>query len=95
MTLELRGYVSLPPHEQGGFDHADVHPPRRRLYVAIGQPGVVQVVNTQTMALAEEVQTEEGAHTLTFDESRQRLYVFLPRSGRAAIYAEVPGAQTP
>jgi hypothetical protein len=44
--------------------------------------------------MAETVPTEEGAHTLTFDESRQRLYVFLPRSGRAAIYAEVPDVHT-
>jgi DNA-binding beta-propeller fold protein YncE len=71
-----------------------LNPARHRLYVAIGQPGVVQVVNTQTLTMAETVPTEEGAHTLTFDESRQRLYVFLPRSGRAAIYAEVPDEQT-
>ncbi len=129
MTLELRDTIALPPHERGGFDHADVHPPSGRvfvahtalgqveildgavgthagtvpdcpeasgmLYVAIGQPGVVHVVNTQTLTMAETVPTEEGAHTLTFDESRQRLYVFLPRSGRAALYAEVPDEQTP
>jgi len=70
-----------------------LNPSRQRLYVAIGQPGVVQVVNTQTMTLVETVPTEDGAHTLTFDESRQRLYVFLPRSGCAAIYAEAPDEQ--
>ena len=72
-----------------------LNPSRQRLYVAIGQPGTVQVINTRTMTMDETVPTEEGAHTLTFDESRQRLYVFLPRSGRAAIYAEAPDAQTP
>jgi DNA-binding beta-propeller fold protein YncE len=71
-----------------------LNPPRQRLYVAIGQPGVVQVVDTQSLTTVETVRTEEGAHTLTFDEARQRLYVFLPRSGRAAIYAEVPDEQT-
>jgi len=62
---------------------------RQRLYIAMGAPGVVQVLDTQTMTLVEEIATEDGAHTLTFDEDRQRLYVFLPRSGRAAVYDEV------
>ncbi len=62
--------------------------PRQRLYIAMGAPGVVQVLDTQTMTLVEEIATEDGAHTLTFDEDRQRLYVFLPRSCRAAVYEE-------
>ena len=62
---------------------------RQRLYIAIGSPGVVQVLDTRTMTLVEEIATEDGAHTLTFDEDWQRLYVFLPRSGRASVYDEV------
>lgn len=62
---------------------------RQRLYIAMGAPGVVQVLDTQAMTVVEEIGTEDGAHTLTFDEDRQRLYVFLPRSGRAAVYDEV------
>ncbi|MCF8567423.1 hypothetical protein LLE49_22140 [Alicyclobacillus tolerans] len=59
-----------------------------RLYVGIGDPGCVQVVDTTTFAVAETIVTEMGAHTLTFDELRQRLYVFLPNSSRAVVYAE-------
>jgi DNA-binding beta-propeller fold protein YncE len=59
-----------------------------RLYCAIAKPGVIDVIDTKTMALTEEVHTEEGAHTLAFDNVRQRLYVFLPKSCRAAIYEE-------
>jgi len=62
---------------------------RQRLYIAMGSPGVVQVLDTRTMTLVEAVKTEEGAHTLTFDEDRQRLYIFLPRSGRAVLYDEM------
>lgn len=62
---------------------------RQRLYIALGLPGLVQVLDTRAMILVEEIATEEGAHTLTFDEDRQRLYVFLPRSSRAAVYDEV------
>jgi len=61
---------------------------RHRLYCAIAKPGVIDVIDTKTMALTEEVHTEEGAHTLAFDNVRQRLYVFLPKSCRAAIYEE-------
>ena len=35
MTLRLHCYVELPEHRgSGGFDHADVHAPSDRLYVA-------------------------------------------------------------
>jgi DNA-binding beta-propeller fold protein YncE len=61
---------------------------RERLYVAIEDPGVIASVNMRTMTVGEEVKTELGAHTTAFDDARQRLYVFLPISCRAAIYEE-------
>lgn len=61
---------------------------RRRLYVAIGKPGVVEVVDTHALAVVEQVRTEEGVHTTAFDPVRQRLYAFLPRSCRVAVYVE-------
>lgn len=61
---------------------------RRRLYVAIGEPGCVQAVDLDTYGIVEEIVTEQGAHTLTFDERRQRLYVFLPKTGQASVYEE-------
>lgn len=61
---------------------------RSRLYVAIGQPGVLDVVDTREMARVQEVVTEVGAHTTAFDSARQRLYVFLPTSCQAAVYEE-------
>ncbi len=62
---------------------------RHLLYVAIGQPGSIDVVDCQHMLLKERVTTEQGAHTTAFDARRQRLYVFLPTSCRAAVYEEV------
>ncbi len=58
-----------------------------RLYVAIQDPGVIDVVNTETMTVEEQIATEVGAHTTAFDAQRQRLYVFLP-SCRVAMYEE-------
>ncbi len=64
------------------------HPAARRLYVAIGRPGLVQVIDTDALALTQEVATEEGAHTTAFDPVRSLLYVFLPQSGQAAMYRQ-------
>ncbi len=61
---------------------------RQRLYCAIGRPGVIEVIDTEKLIVDERVITEEGAHTLTFDKKRQRLYAFLPKSCRTALYEE-------
>lgn len=58
-----------------------------RLYVAIQDPGVIDVVNTESMTIEEQIPTEVGAHTTAYDALRQRLYVFLP-SCRVAVYEE-------
>src|SRR5438093_2061772 len=35
MALRLLGHIELPAHRSnGGFDHADIHPPTDRIYVA-------------------------------------------------------------
>jgi DNA-binding beta-propeller fold protein YncE len=62
------------------------NPAREQLYVAIGDPGVLTVVDTATLTVAEQITTEPGAQTTAFDPERQRLYVFLPRTCRAAIF---------
>ena len=69
-------------------DAAWFNPARERLYVAIGEPGGADGVDTAGGAVAEEIVTERGAQTTAFDHQRQRLYVFLPQSCRAAIYEE-------
>lgn len=51
---------------------------RPDLYAAIGEPGVVQRFNTETLEFEETFPTAPGAHTLTLDESRNELHVFLP-----------------
>jgi DNA-binding beta-propeller fold protein YncE len=73
----------------GGPDAIWFNPQRRLLYVAIAEPGVVEVVDTQAMVITQQVETERDAHTTAFDAARQRLYVFLPSLCRAAVYEEV------
>src|SRR5215212_5506452 len=65
-----------------------VNPKAACLYVAIGHPGVLQVMDIDTMTEQEAVITEPDAGTTAFDMKRQQLYVFLPQTSRVAIYAE-------
>jgi DNA-binding beta-propeller fold protein YncE len=58
------------------------------LYVAIGEPGVIDVVATATMQRIETLETERGAHTLAFDAERNKVYAFLPQTHRAAVYVD-------
>ena len=63
-------------------------PPSGLLYVAIGDPGLVEVIDTLAMRVSERIVTEEGAHTIAFDAARRRLAVFLPGTCRVALYEE-------
>ena len=58
------------------------------LYVAIGDPGVIEVFDTAVLGRRETVSTESGAHTLSFDSTRNIVCAFLPRTHRAAIYED-------
>jgi DNA-binding beta-propeller fold protein YncE len=62
------------------------NPKRRQLYVAVGDPGVIDVFDTTTMASIGTVATEKGAHTTAFPPSGEQLIAFLPASHRAALY---------
>jgi DNA-binding beta-propeller fold protein YncE len=59
---------------------------RRQLYVAVGDPGVVDVFDTRTMERIATVTSEQGAHTTALAPAGDRLYAFLPKTHRAAIY---------
>ena len=60
----------------------------RHLYVAVGDPGVVDVFDTDVMERIETVPTERDAHTLGFDAERNKVYAFLPETHRAAVYVD-------
>ena len=61
---------------------------RKFLYCALAKPGVLVTIDLIEMKIVQQVKTEEGAGTFAFDRSRQRLYVFLPKTCRAAVYVE-------
>ena len=65
--------------------HARIAP---LLYVAIGTPGVVTVIDTARLVETQTVDTEAGAHTLGWDAATRRLYAFAPASGAALVFEE-------
>ncbi len=65
------------------------HPTLQRLYVAVGDPGVVDVFDTQTMERIQIVETEKGAHTFALEMVHHQVYVFLSQTHRAAVFTEL------
>jgi DNA-binding beta-propeller fold protein YncE len=63
-------------------------PERARLYVAIGEPGVICSFDSNHLEQLETVATEQGAHTLGWDPDGRCLYVFCPGSGGALVFEE-------
>lgn len=59
---------------------------RHQLYVAVGDPGVIDVFDTKTMKGLGTVATEKGAHTTAFPPTGDSLIAFLPATHRAALY---------
>jgi DNA-binding beta-propeller fold protein YncE len=91
LTLDTRtGAVMDGVDIVGVPDVVFFNPKRQRLYVAIGDPGVIEVLETTPLRRREVVATERGAHTLAFDPSSETLYAFLPETHGAAVYRDQP-----
>jgi DNA-binding beta-propeller fold protein YncE len=83
-TGAVLGSVNLP----GEPDVVMHNPELARLYVAIGSPGVVSVIDDHRLETLQTVSTESGAHTIGWNPDTRTLYAFLPRSGGAAVFVE-------
>jgi DNA-binding beta-propeller fold protein YncE len=60
------------------------------LYIAIGDPGVIEIFATAPVRRLATVTTEPGAHTTSFDATRNLIAAFLPGTHRAAVYQDRP-----
>ncbi len=83
-TGEVLTALPLP----GAPDVVMHDPAMRRLYVAIGEPGLVCSFDSERLQQVEVVETEPGAHTMCWDADRSSLYVFCPASDGAVVYEE-------
>lgn len=72
-----------------GVPDVVMHDPElARLYLAIGDPGVVCSFDSERLEQLETVATEQGAHTIGWDPDGRTLYVFCPESGGALLFEE-------
>jgi DNA-binding beta-propeller fold protein YncE len=89
VVLDARSGKVVTEREIGGVpDVVFFNAARRALYVAIGDPGVIEVFDTEALRRREVIVTEKGAHTLAFDASTNTVYAFLPETHRAAVYVD-------
>jgi len=89
VEVEADSGAILQQADIGGVpDVVFFNPALRRLYVAIGAPGVIEVFDTESFRRREVVPTEKGAHTLAFDPASNTVYAFLPDTHRAAVYID-------
>jgi len=58
------------------------------LYVAIGDPGVIDVIDAMSMRRLQTARTEPGTHTLAFNPDTNKVYAFMPESHRASAYLD-------
>jgi DNA-binding beta-propeller fold protein YncE len=87
LTLEARsGRIIDRQALSGKPDVVFFNGQRRQLYVAVGDPGVIDVFDTTTMERLATVTTEPGAHTTALAPAGDQLFAFLPAGHRAAIY---------
>ncbi len=89
VTLDAKtGRILSQVELSGGADVIFFNAALGHLYVAIGDPGVIEVFETETMRCLQTVQTERGAHTIAFDPSLNTIYAFLPETHRAAVFRD-------
>jgi DNA-binding beta-propeller fold protein YncE len=85
-TGQVHGEVAL----SGAPDVVFLERLTQHLYVAVGNPGVIDVIDTNRMRRVQTVETELGAHTFALDRKRRRLYAFLPGTHQAAVFVDEP-----
>ena len=73
----------------GSPDVVWVDSTRRVAYIAVGDPGMLHFYDLDSGDELVRIPTGRGAKTVALDEERNRLYVFLPQTGHAAVYSLV------
>ena len=88
-TLDLK--TGKPTHASdlpGSPDVIFYNQRLHHLYVAIGEPGVLEVFDTKKMKRLETMKTQIGAHTIAYNAANDRVYAFLPETHEASVYQD-------
>src|SRR5215475_6676526 len=71
MALRLLGHIELPPHRStGGFDHADIHLPTNRIYVAHTSNDSVDMIDCERDRYIESIPDLIGVAGALVSETR-------------------------
>jgi DNA-binding beta-propeller fold protein YncE len=60
----------------------------KHLYIAVGEPGLLDVFDNNNLNRLEIVATGKGAHTMAFDARYNKIYVFLPETQQALVFVD-------
>ena len=96
MTLHLLGHIELPAHRSsGGFDHADVHSPTDRIYVAHTANDSIDVIDCAQdrylqsipglTAVAGALVSESRGLIFTTNRGENTVSIFAPGDERNAL----------
>src|SRR5438034_2801160 len=90
MALRLLGYIELPAHRSnGGFDHADIHSPTDRIYVAHTSNDSIDVIDCAQDRCIESIPGLMGVAGALVSEKRG--LVFTSNRGENTVSAFAPG----
>lgn len=84
----LTGKMGQPQALSGVPDVIFFNADRHHLYVAVGDPGVIDIFDTTTMQRVGTIPTEKGAHTIGFNPDGNQIYALLPLSHRVQVYED-------
>src|SRR5215468_3329086 len=92
MALRLLGHIELPAHRgDGGFDHADIHAPTDRLYVAHTSNDSIDLIDCAHDRYVESIPGLTGVAGALVSE--QRGLVFTSNRGEDTVSIFAPGAE--
>ena len=92
MALRLLGHIELPPNQgKGGFDHADIHLPSDRLYVAHTSNDALDVIDIARDRYIESIPELTGVAGALVSEARE--LVFTSNRGENTVSVFAPGAE--
>ena len=92
MALRLLGHIELPANRSsGGFDHADIHPPTDRLYVAHTSNDAIDVIDCAHDRYVESLPGLTGVAGALVSEARS--LVFTSNRGENTVSVFAPGAE--
>src|SRR3954447_1179043 len=92
MTLRLLGHIELPANRsEGGFDHADIHPPTDRLYVAHTGNDAIDVIDGARDRYIESIPGFTAVAGALVSQARG--LVFTSNRGENTVSMFAPGAE--